>query len=89
MRIRKGLVLREIADTIVVVPTGNLIKEINGTIQLNETGKFIWQLLEKEDLSMEEIANQLIEKYKFDQERAIYSTEKFIQKLKDAKVLEI
>ena len=38
---------------------------------------------------MEEIANQLIEKYKFSQERAIYSAEKFIQKLKDAKVLEI
>ena len=33
-------VLREIADTIVVVPTGVLLNEFKGVMNLNETGKF-------------------------------------------------
>ncbi len=91
MKIRKGFVLREIADTIVVVPTGELINEMKGMIHLNITGKFIWELLEKEDLTIEEIANRLMKEYgaEFDRERAMQSTEKFVQKLKDANVLEI
>ncbi len=87
MKIKEGFFLREIADTTVVVPTGILIHEFKGVIHLNETGKFIWELLQ-EDITIEEIADKLVEKYKFDQERAIKSTQKFIEQLQNANVFE-
>lgn len=87
MKIRKGFVLREIADSIVVVPTGELVSEFKGMITLNSTGKFIWELL-KEDNTIEEIAQKLIEKYNIDKDKAKMDAEKFVQTLRDAKIIE-
>jgi len=87
MKIRNGFVLREIADSIVVVPTGDLIEEFKGMINLNSTGKFIWELL-KEDTTCEEIAQKLVEKYCIDENKAKSDAEKFIQTLRDAKIIE-
>ena len=47
MRVKEGFVIREIAGSIVVVPTGDLLKEYRGMLTLNEAGKFIWELLEQ------------------------------------------
>ena len=87
MRVKKGFVLREIADTIVVVPTGDLLEEFKGLINLNSTGKFIWELLQK-DITLEEIADKFAEEYKVDKDRAMKNTEKFVQSLKDANIIE-
>lgn len=87
MKIKEGFVLREIADSIVVVPTGNLVNEFKGMINLNRTGKFIWELL-KEDSTTEIIAKKLVETYKIDENKAKEDAEKFVQKLRDAKIIE-
>ncbi len=88
MKIKKGFVLREIADTIVVVPTGVLLNEFKGVMNLNETGKFIWELLQENDMTVEEIANKLVEVYGLEKDKALESTVKFIEKLKNVNVFE-
>ena len=87
MRVKKGFVLREIADTIVVVPTGDLLDEFKGLINLNSTGKFIWGLLQK-DITLEEIADKFAGEYKVDKDTAMQNTEKFVQSLKNANIIE-
>lgn len=87
MKIKEGFILREVANTIVVVPTGKAVEEFQGMITLSKSAKFVWELLQ-EDRTMEEIVNQLAEKYKIDFQRAKNDTERFIKKLKDAKVIE-
>ena len=87
MKIRKGFVLREIADSIVVVPTGDLMKEFKGMINLNATGKFIWELLQ-EEMTIDQVADKLMERYGIDQEKAKQGAENFAKKLKEANVLE-
>ena len=46
--------LRQVAGNCVVVPIGDEAVEFNGVVTINETGKFIWELMaegiEKEDL---------------------------------------
>lgn len=86
MKIREGFVVRRIKDAIVAVPTENLVREFGGIIDLNETGKFMWEVLE-EDRTVEEVADKLVEKYHIDKDRARQSAEKFIQQLKEAKVI--
>ena len=54
MKIKKDFILRKVADSYVVVPVGKLTLDFNGIINLNETGAFLFGLLqegaEKEDL---------------------------------------
>ncbi len=84
MKIKEGYILREVAGNCIVVPVGNL--DFNGVITLNETGKFIWRLLEKET-SAEEIAAALQAEYEIDKDTAANDTARFLQKLKDAALL--
>ena len=56
MKIKEGFVTRKIADTIVAVPTGELVNEFQGMIKLTDSAKFVWDLLQQ-DTTMDEIAN--------------------------------
>lgn len=86
MRVKEGFVIREIAGSVVVVPTGDLLKEYRGMLTLNEAGKFIWELLEQ-DRTLEEVSAKLAEKYQIDQEKAIANTEAFLNTLRAKKIL--
>ena len=48
MKIKQGFILREVAGSYLVVAVGEAVKRFNGVINLNETGAFLWRLLEKE-----------------------------------------
>ena len=54
MKIKDGFILREVAGNYIVVAVGSAVKTFNGVINLNQTGAFLWELLqkgaEKEDL---------------------------------------
>ena len=56
-------------------------------IHLNATAKFIWELL-KEDRTVEQVADKLMEEYGVELERAMKTAQDFTQKLKDASLLE-
>lgn len=87
MKIKEGFVVREIADSIVVVPTGDLLKEYRGMLTLNKSGQFIWQLLQN-DVTEEELATKLAEKYHLEQEKAKTDIEAFLNTLREKKILE-
>lgn len=87
MKIRKGFVVREIADTIAVVPTGDLVKEFKGIINLNDMGKFIWELFQN-DITTKEAEKKLMEQYSIKEEEATEIVQNFIQKLQDVKLIE-
>ncbi len=62
MKIKAGFILRDVAGKTFVVATGELSKKFKGMITLNETGKFIWKLLEN-DITKEEIVDKMLEVY--------------------------
>lgn len=80
MRIKNGFVLREVAGQNMVIATGEASKDFHGMIKLNNTGKDIWQGLQK-GLSECEIAQSLQEKYQIDGEKALEDTKEFIKKM--------
>lgn len=87
MKVKDGFVTREIANTIVAVPTGELVEEFQGIINLTNSAKFVWDLLQ-EDTTIEEISKKLSEKYNIDINRAKEDVEIFIKMLKDSNVIE-
>ena len=88
MKIRNGFILRDVAGKTFVVATGELSKEFAGMITLNETGKFIWNLLQN-DVTAEEIVNALLSEYEgADREVVEKDVDNFIALLKGDNVLE-
>ena len=47
MKIKSGFVLRQLADTWVVLPLLSQSLNFNGMLTLNETGAFLWRRLEE------------------------------------------
>ncbi len=87
MKIKEGFVLKEIAGQYVVIALGAASRVFNGIIKLNESGKFIWELL-SDDIEKDAIVNALLNEYDVTMEVAQNDVEKFISELKGADILE-
>ncbi len=67
MKIKKGYILRENVvgndnKVGIVIAVDSSIKNLNGYIQLNETGIFIWRLLEN-GATKDEIVSEILKVY--------------------------
>lgn len=87
MKIKSDFILRKVADSYVVVPVGKLTLDFNGIINLNETGAFLFGLLQK-GADREELIEKMLEEYDVSREKAASDIDIFIQKVKEADVLE-
>ncbi len=87
MKIKKDFILRKVADSYVVVPVNKMTLDFNGIINLNETGAFLFELLQK-GAERDELVDKMLEEYDVDREKAEADIDVFIQKVRDADVLE-
>lgn len=87
MKIQNGFVLRNVADSYVVVPVGDNLVDFSAMITLNETGAFLWGVLSESDTDADGLAKAICEEYDIDYETAKKDAEEFIQLLSDKKVL--
>ena len=87
MKIKDNFILRKVADSYVVVPVGKLTLDFNGIITLNETGAFLFELLQK-GAEREELIDRLLAEYEVTPERAAADVDVFIEKVKASDVLE-
>ena len=81
MKLKEGLLLREIAGQQVVVPTGGDL-DMNMMICLNETGAFLWKLME-EEVSEVVLTTALLTEYDIDEATAQRAVTNFVAKLKE------
>ncbi len=86
MKIKQGYTLRGIADSFVVVPTEGDIN-LNGIITLNESGAFLFNLMEKET-TKEELIKAMLKEYKIDEATAKKDIEIFIERLNKTGIVE-
>lgn len=85
MKIKPGYLLKEVAHNFVVIPVGDI--DFDGMITLNESGVFIWKLLEK-GYDKEAIINALLDEYNVEREIAQSDTEQFLQTLRSADIID-
>lgn len=81
MKIKEGLLMRQVAGQTVVLPTAGDL-DLNMMITLNETGKFLWERLEK-GTDEAALVQALLAEYDVDEETARKSVEGFVDKLKE------
>lgn len=87
MKIKKDFILRKVADSYVVVPVGKMTLDFNGIINLNETGAFLFGILQQ-GAQRDELISKMLEEYDVSPERAAADIDTFLEKVKEADVLE-
>lgn len=70
-----------------MVATGKAVKEFNGYITLNETGRFLWDKLEK-DTDENALVSALLEEYEVDGATAEKDVKAFLEVLRKNNILE-
>lgn len=81
MKLKQGFVLREIAGETVVLPSGDDL-DLNMMITLNDTGRFLWERIEK-GAEKEELVAALLAEYDVDADTARASVDRFSAKLSE------
>ena len=87
MKIKEDFILRKVADSYVVVPVNNMSLDFNGIIDLNETGAFLFNLMQK-GADREELISKMLEEYEVSEQKAEKDIDLFIEKVKGADILE-
>ena len=87
MKIKDNFILRKISDAFVVVPIGDAVVDFSGLINLNETGAFLFKMLQ-DGAEEKDLVNALLKEYDVDENTAKEDVKKFIDKLKDADLVE-
>lgn len=87
MKIRSGYILRQVMDIYVVMGIGSETYVPNQIMSLNETGAFLWGMLEK-SAERREMIDSLTKEYDVDMQTAEKDVEKFLAQLREKALVE-
>lgn len=85
MKIKGEYSVRDIAGETVVVPIGETVLKSNILCVLNETGKILWELLEKGGTE-DEIVSAVCDEYEIDGETVKKDLAEFVEYLRNNRV---
>lgn len=79
--------MRKVAGSYAVLPVGPESANFNGMVTLNDTGAFLWNHLE-EGCSREQLLDAMMCEYDVTKERALSGIDRFLEKLREKKLVE-
>jgi len=82
-----SIVTRKTGNEYVLVPVTNNIADMTSVYTLNETGAFIWELIDGKK-SVEEIIEAVIDKYDVDREKATKDVFSLIDDMKNYLIIQ-
>ncbi len=88
MKTKSGFILRALGDNYIIVPVGPEAQRFNGIIKINETGKLIWEMLEK-TATEEQLIDAMTEKFEIDRECAAKDVRLFVEKAAKANLIDL
>ena len=86
MKIKEGFALRQVGDNHIVVPVGAQTLDFRCIITLNDSGAFLWQLLQDEN-TVDGLVEAILEEYEVEESVARTDIEKFVAALKESDLL--
>lgn len=87
MKLVEGFCVRKIMDETIIIPTGEAARCLSGLIAVNETGEFLFQLLQKEQTT-ESLVAEMLNEFDVDKERAEADVKAFVHTLTENGMLE-
>lgn len=81
MKTNKNFVLRQVADTWIILPVGEATVDFHGMMTINETGVFLWRMMEQ-GCEKAALSEALVKEYEVEYSRAQEDVESFLSRLK-------
>lgn len=86
MKAVEGMVVREIAGETLLIPTGELTRQYNGLITVNEVSALIWKMLQ-EECTYEKLLQAVLDEFEVEEETARQDLTELLEKLKNMNLL--
>jgi len=87
MKLKEGYMLMELAGKYMGIYTGSDSNALQGTLDLNEVGAFIWNHLEKET-NEDELLKAILSEYDVDETTAASDLKEILELLKNNNIIE-
>ncbi|MBR7116146.1 MAG: PqqD family protein [Clostridia bacterium] len=88
MKIKDGFVVERVGSQYLAVAVGERADEFNALVRMNETGAFIFGLLEKKELNEDGIVAAMLDEYDVPRALAEKDVSAFVEKLRKAGLLD-
>ena len=85
MKVKSGFILKKVMGSYIIISEND--EAVSNMQTLNETGAFLWSLMER-DTTISQMCARVIEEYDIDESTAKSDIENFIKKLDEASLLE-
>ena len=63
MKLRDGLVLREVAGQYVIVPTGAAVREVTDIVYISPSAAYLWNYMANHEFAKEDLVEQILDYY--------------------------
>ena len=87
MKLKTKYILRSVADKTVAIAVEQGDEKTDGVITLNETGAFIFSLI-NDGADFDSVADKFFDEYDVTKEEAVKAVENFVEYLKNSDLLE-
>lgn len=81
MEIKKQVILRCVAGEYMLIPVGETVFQYNGIFMMTESGKLLWEGIEK-GAEVEELKQMLMDEYEIDYDVASADVDEFLEMLR-------
>lgn len=63
MKLKDGLILREVAGQYVIVPTGKRVQEVTGVLYITKPAAYLWDYMQENEFEKEDLIKMTLEHY--------------------------
>ncbi|HIV25166.1 MAG TPA: PqqD family protein [Candidatus Scatomonas pullistercoris] len=89
MKLKDGLILREVAGQYVIVPTGNRVREVTSIVYISASGAYLWDYMKDHEFEKEDLVQRILEHYSgVTEEQAAADIDQFLKTLGDNNILD-
>ena len=88
MKLKDGLILREVAGQYVIVPTGKRVQEVTNIVYISASAAYLWDYMKDHEFEKEDLVKRIMEHYVgVTEEKASEDIDKFLRLLADNNIL--
>ncbi len=89
MKLKDGLILREVAGQYVIVPTGKRVQEVTNIVYISSSAAYLWDYMKDHEFEKEDLVKRIMEHYiGVTEEKVSEDIDKFLKLLSANSILD-
>ena len=89
MKLKDGLILREVAGQYVIVPTGKRVQEVTNIVYISSSAAYLWDYMKDHEFTREDLVARIMEHYEgVTEEQAGTDIDQYLKILGDNQILD-